>query len=135
LREPTGANIASTARLIVLFVSNGWGPDSALEPVTRNAPYVEKLIAHEERLKMWIHNPTCGCADCGNYGQPYNPHAIHNQSCGCPKCGNYPPSNKVEPVTSEPNLEVEKVVLTPELLDLLDRICSALAPNLSKTKK
>lgn len=29
------------------------------------------------------HNETCGCADCGNYGQAFNPRAIHNQSCGC----------------------------------------------------
>jgi hypothetical protein len=39
---------------------------------------------------MSYHNETCGCADCGNYGQPYNPHALHNQSCGCAACGNYP---------------------------------------------
>lgn len=39
---------------------------------------------------MSYHNETCGCADCGNYGQPYNPGAIHNQSCGCAECGNYP---------------------------------------------
>ena len=39
---------------------------------------------------MAYHNPTCGCADCGNYGQVYNPSAIHNQSCGCAQCGNYP---------------------------------------------
>jgi uncharacterized protein (DUF4415 family) len=38
----------------------------------------------------YVHNPTCGCAECGNYGQPYNPNAIHNQSCGCARCGNYP---------------------------------------------
>lgn len=39
---------------------------------------------------MGYHNETCGCPECGNYGQPYNPHAIHNQSCGCAACGNYP---------------------------------------------
>ena len=38
---------------------------------------------------MWIHNPTCGCAECGNYGQVPNPRAIHNQSCGCAECQNY----------------------------------------------
>ena len=38
---------------------------------------------------MAYHNPTCGCAECGNYGQVYNPSAIHNQSCGCAECGNY----------------------------------------------
>lgn len=35
------------------------------------------------------HNATCGCAECRNYGQSYNPSAIHNQSCGCARCGNY----------------------------------------------
>jgi hypothetical protein len=39
---------------------------------------------------MSWHNETCGCAECGNYGQRYNPHAIHDQSCGCAECGNYP---------------------------------------------
>lgn len=39
---------------------------------------------------MPYHNETCGCADCGNYGQTFNPRAIHNQSCGCAECGNYP---------------------------------------------
>jgi hypothetical protein len=38
---------------------------------------------------MSWHNDTCGCAECGNYGQRYNPRAIHNQSCGCSECGNY----------------------------------------------
>src|SRR4051812_14247355 len=38
---------------------------------------------------MAYHNDTCGCADCANYGQTFNPQAIHNQSCGCPACGNY----------------------------------------------
>jgi hypothetical protein len=42
---------------------------------------------------MVYHNPTCGCAECGNYGQKYNPHAIHNQSCGCSECGNYSASS------------------------------------------
>jgi hypothetical protein len=40
---------------------------------------------------MGFHNDTCGCPDCGNYGQRYNPGAVHNQSCGCPQCGNYGP--------------------------------------------
>jgi hypothetical protein len=44
---------------------------------------------------MSDHNETCGCAECGNYGQVYNPHAIHNQSCGCAKCGNYPQTGSV----------------------------------------
>jgi hypothetical protein len=40
---------------------------------------------------MPYHNETCGCSDCGNYGQRFNPRAIHNQSCGCEECGNYAP--------------------------------------------
>jgi hypothetical protein len=39
-------------------------------------------------MPRWIHNPTCGCADCGNYGQkPY--YGPHNATCGCRECGNY----------------------------------------------
>lgn len=45
---------------------------------------------------MAYHNDTCGCADRGNYGQPYNPRAIHNQSCGCAACGNYPLASSVK---------------------------------------
>ena len=51
---------------------------------------------------MSFHNETCGCADCGNYGQTYNPHAIHNQSCGCAECGNYPHVRSVPRIASEP---------------------------------
>jgi hypothetical protein len=51
---------------------------------------------------MAMHNDTCGCADCGNYGQPYNPGAIHNQSCGCAACGNYPQSSHVQSVAAQP---------------------------------
>lgn len=40
---------------------------------------------------MGIHNDTCGCAECGNYGQRHNPRAVHNQSCGCAECQNYGP--------------------------------------------
>jgi hypothetical protein len=47
---------------------------------------------------MSWHNETCGCAECGNYGQTYNPKAIHNQSCGCAECGNY---DYVPPVAHE----------------------------------
>lgn len=42
-------------------------------------------------MPMPIHNDTCGCAECGNYGQVYNPRAVHNQSCGCAECQNYGP--------------------------------------------
>src|SRR5262249_16217328 len=61
---------------------------------------------------MSWHNDTCGCADCGNYGQPYNPRAIHNQSCGCSACGNYdnlPTSN----VRSEDAHPVPSVAAEP----------------------
>lgn len=45
---------------------------------------------------MAYHNATCGCAECANYGQVYNPRAIHNQSCGCAECGNYPQTDSVQ---------------------------------------
>lgn len=51
---------------------------------------------------MAIHNDTCGCAECGNYGQVYNPKAIHNQSCGCPECGNYAEPRQVQSVAAQP---------------------------------
>lgn len=51
---------------------------------------------------MAIHNDTCGCADCGNYGQGYNPRAIHNQSCGCERCGNYGQASHVQRVAVQP---------------------------------
>ncbi len=51
---------------------------------------------------MAMHNDTCGCADCGNYGQPYNPRAIHNQSCGCEECGNYAQASHVQSVAAQP---------------------------------
>lgn len=54
---------------------------------------------------MGWHNDTCGCADCGNYGQRYNHSAIHNQSCGCPKCDNYGPTadtQSADPAPGQP---------------------------------
>ena len=38
---------------------------------------------------MGYHNATCGCASCGNYGQPSSSSWIHNPTCGCSACGNY----------------------------------------------
>ena len=63
---------------------------------------------------MSYHNETCGCAECGNYGQVYNPHAIHNQSCGCAECGNYTQTVSI-PAQSEP--KVELVAVPVELLE------------------
>jgi hypothetical protein len=53
---------------------------------------------------MSFHNETCGCAECGNYGQAYNPGAIHNQSCGCAKCGNYSSTVQSVPVQAAPSV-------------------------------
>ena len=66
---------------------------------------------------MSYHNETCGCAECGNYGQTYNPNAIHNQSCGCAECGNYPQTSRgaSKAIASAP--EVEMVAVPVELLD------------------
>ncbi len=62
---------------------------------------------------MAFHNETCGCAECGNHGQVYNPQAIHNQSCGCAACGNYPQASRVESKTAP---TVELVAVPVELL-------------------
>ena len=87
---------------------------------------------------MAIHNDTCGCAECGNYGQTYNRGAIHNQSCGCAECGNYAQPSHVQSVaaqvvagstsqeprkvvpqsaTKRPASQVEMVAVPVELLD------------------
>src|SRR4051794_9557621 len=60
---------------------------------------------------MAYHNETCGCPECGNYGQVYNPGAIHNQSCGCEACGNYPQTSFVGngAAPSSPEVEVAAV--------------------------
>jgi len=62
---------------------------------------------------MAYHNSTCGCADCGNYGQIYNPNAIHNQSCGCAECGNYEQRTQVQSTASTVSA-VSLVPLTPD---------------------
>ncbi len=49
---------------------------------------------------MAYHNSTCGCPECRNYGQAFNPGAIHNQSCGCDTCGNYPQRSQVQSTVS-----------------------------------
>jgi len=80
---------------------------------------------------MAYHNATCGCAECRNYGQPYNPNAIHNQSCGCERCGNYPKTSPVVSkvvlstsvvaapvaVATDPKPDVEMVAVPADLLE------------------
>lgn len=66
---------------------------------------------------MGYHNETCGCAECGNYGQRYNPHAIHNQSCGCAECGNYPQAAVARPTVDQAPATVEMVAVPVGLLD------------------
>ncbi len=65
---------------------------------------------------MSIHNDTCGSAECGNYGQVYNPYAIHNQTCGCAECGNYPLATRAAK-QKPPAPAVEMVAVPVELLD------------------
>lgn len=74
-----------------------------------------------------IHNQSCGCADCGNYGQVENPHAIHNQSCGCAECGNYPQSAAapIESVTSAP--PKSGVVMVEVPVDLVNQVRALIA--------
>lgn len=67
---------------------------------------------------MPYHNETCGCADCGNYGQSYNPLAIHNQSCGCAACGNYPKRHATPLPRSTVSIEVP-LELVPEVRALI----------------
>lgn len=63
---------------------------------------------------MGYHNETCGCPECGNYGQPYNPYAIHNQSCGCAACGNYPAAvAKTRGAATPPKTDSEIVHYVP----------------------
>ena len=66
---------------------------------------------------MAYHNETCGCAECGNYGQTYNPSAIHNQSCGCAECGNYPQTSRAGGKATLSAPGVEMVAVPVELLD------------------
>ena len=66
---------------------------------------------------MGWHNDTCGCADCGNYGQIYNPAAIHNQSCGCAECGNYPQAIRAVRQAAPATLETELVAVPVDLLE------------------
>lgn len=75
---------------------------------------------------MAYHNETCGCADCGNYGQPYNPSAEHNQSCGCAECGNYAQVSGAvnKPPRSAPR---DKLVAVP--VELLDEVRALIAQH------
>lgn len=66
---------------------------------------------------MGYHNETCGCAECGNYGQPYNPRAIHNQSCGCAECGNYPQASHAWSKPAPPAPDVVMLAVPVKLLD------------------
>lgn len=77
---------------------------------------------------MAYHNETCGCAECGNYGQVYNPKAIHNQSCGCAECQNYPQTSRVvsKATTSKPVVEMVAVPV-----DLLDEVRALIAQRQS----
>jgi hypothetical protein len=85
---------------------------------------------------MSIHNDTCGCAECGNYGQTFNPRAIHNQSCGCAECGNYPQTSRVQsaaPSASEVVMVAVPVELVDEVLALIARRVAEISA--SQTKK
>ena len=74
---------------------------------------------------MAIHNDTCGCAECGNYGQVYNPSAIHNQSCGCDKCGNYGPVTSRAVSKAAPSTPSVEMVAVP--IDSLDQVRALIA--------
>jgi hypothetical protein len=64
---------------------------------------------------MTYHNPTCGCAECGNYGQVFNPLAIHNQSCGCAVCQNYPKAMPVAKSVRSSAQHIEMIEVPVEL--------------------
>jgi len=70
---------------------------------------------------MTYHNGTCGCADCGNYGQVYNPQAIHNQSCGCAACGNYEQATRATPPTPKVVMVEVPTELAEEVYALIRR--------------
>ena len=70
---------------------------------------------------MSFHNDTCGCAECGNYGQRYNSRAIHNQSCDCAECGNYPPT------CGPAQKAVPEVVMVAVPADLLEEVRALIA--------
>ena len=72
---------------------------------------------------MAYHNETCGCAECGNYGQIFNPVAIHNQSCGCAACNNYPKATRV--INNAPSSPAVEMVAVP--VDLLEEVRALIA--------
>lgn len=80
---------------------------------------------------MGYHNATCGCADCGNYGQVFNPRAIHNQSCGCAECGNYDYRGPVQANTKPEFTPVRSKQVNPEDSDSL---AAALAHTVNQYK-
>lgn len=65
---------------------------------------------------MAYHNETCGCAECRNYGQTYNPTAIHNQSCGCAACQNYTKSTPIAKSVPRVTQQFEMVAVPIELV-------------------
>ncbi len=74
-----------------------------------------------------IHNQSCGCADCGNYGQVENPNAIHNQSCGCAECANYPKSSTVPIESAAPASPKSGVVMVEVPVELVDQVRALIA--------
>jgi hypothetical protein len=75
---------------------------------------------------MSYHNETCGCADCGNYGQPYNPRAIHNQSC---ECGNYPVASSVKANAAPATSATKRIDVPIELEDEVRAFIAAKAQD------
>ena len=71
---------------------------------------------------MTYHNETCGCAECGNYGQSYNPQAIHNQSCGCAECGNYPQTSSVRSKGARPAPSAPEEVMVAVPVQFLEEV-------------
>lgn len=71
---------------------------------------------------MAYHNETCGCAECGYYGQRYNPRAIHNQSCGCAECGNYAASAPAASPAKQPISSDVLVAVPKELLAMVNAL-------------
>ena len=69
---------------------------------------------------MGYHNDTCGCPECMNYGQTYNPSAVHNQSCGCDQCNNYGTS-RVSAIANRVLGHGAKTPVSSEVSNVLDR--------------
>ena len=76
-----------------------------------------QVVGAQGGSAVGYHNETCGCAECGNYGQAHNPGAVHNQSCGCAECGNYPERSGVPAGSASPKVGSVMVEVPVELLD------------------